>query len=205
MDVVNAALRGIAKSQEEYSTWSGGYWLYEAPEYVTTTNIAREIWSSRNPRHHYLLTLEENVKNVCEQADGETGKVDMALWDPESARTPEGCRAIIEVKRQISRLEDPRATNDARHDIERICALLQRNRSLRFGAMTFCMAHSDENNDDERMKQVLCKRVIRMECDAAKLAVGSRSMGLSCHWSVVTRDCLRNRAWLGGVIKVTRQ
>ena len=37
--IVTAALRGIAKSHEEYTAWSGGCWLYEAPEYLITTNI----------------------------------------------------------------------------------------------------------------------------------------------------------------------
>lgn len=199
MDVVNAALRGIAKSQDEYSTWSGGHWLYDAPEYVTTTNVARAIWSSRNQKHHYLLTLEEKVSNVCESVDVRLGNVDIALWDPGSARTPGSCRALIEVKKQISGFEH------VKDDIQRICDLLQRNRSIRFGAMAYCMAHADEGADDQQVKHVLLNRVTQTECDAAKFVVGSKSMRLSCHWSVVTSDCLRNRAWICGVIEVNAQ
>ena len=197
MDIVNAALRGIAKSHEEYTAWSGGCWLYEAPEYLITTNIVREIWRSFKQGHHYFLTLEEKVRNVCECADGEIGNVDIALWDPVPAGTQRSCRAIIEVKKQISGFEH------IRDDIQRICDLLQRNRSIRFGAMAYCTAHA-ENINDQKMNQVLLNRVRKTECDAAKF-VGSRNMGLICHRSDITRDCLENRAWIGGVIKVNAE
>ncbi len=119
MDIENAALKGIAKSHEEYTTWSAGCWLDEAPEYLITTNIAREIWRSFKQGHHYFLTLEEKVRNVCECAEGEIGNVDIALWDPVPAGTQRSCRAIIEVKKQISGFEH------IRDDIQRICDLLQ--------------------------------------------------------------------------------
>ena len=122
MDIENAALRGIAKSHEEYTAWSGGCWLYEAPEYLITTNIVREIWRSFKQGHrspNYFLTLEEKVRNVCECAEGEIGNVDIALWDPAPPKTQRSCRAIVEVKKQISCFEH------IRDDIQRICDLLQ--------------------------------------------------------------------------------
>ena len=44
-DIANKTLAGISKAQKEYEDWTGGYWfwLWEAPEYMVTTYIARQI------------------------------------------------------------------------------------------------------------------------------------------------------------------
>ena len=193
MDIARAALSGIAKSHEEHTAWSNGCWLYEAPEYLITTSIAREIWSSFKQGHYYHLTLEEKVSNLCEAPTVRPGNVDIALWDPEPPRRQLSCRATVEVKKQISSFEH------IKDDIQRICDLLQHNRSIRFGAMAYCTSHA-ENITDQQMSHFLLNRVREMECDAAKF-VGSRNMGLICHRSQITRDSLENRAWIGGVIE----
>ena len=33
-DVANKILAGISKAQKDYEDWTGGYWLWEAPEYM---------------------------------------------------------------------------------------------------------------------------------------------------------------------------
>ena len=67
-NIVNRILDGISKAQKHYETWTGGYWLWEAPEYVVTTYIARHI-SKINDRPFYL-TLENNVRNAIDAAGG---------------------------------------------------------------------------------------------------------------------------------------
>ena len=46
-EVIENAVNGIAKAQRDYELWSGGNWLWEAPEYFMTTYIAKEISSYR--------------------------------------------------------------------------------------------------------------------------------------------------------------
>ena len=41
--IIKATLVGIKKSQKQYETWSGGSWLWEAPEYLITINVANKI------------------------------------------------------------------------------------------------------------------------------------------------------------------
>ena len=36
-DIANKTLAGISKAQKDYEDWTGGYWLWEAPEYMITT------------------------------------------------------------------------------------------------------------------------------------------------------------------------
>jgi len=41
--ITGAILKGIKQAQRDYSTWSGGYWLWQAPEYFLVTYIAQQI------------------------------------------------------------------------------------------------------------------------------------------------------------------
>ena len=58
-DVVEKTLSGIAKAQKDYEDWSGGYWLWKAPEYMLTMYIARAI---RTIPGSHCLTLEDKVQ-----------------------------------------------------------------------------------------------------------------------------------------------
>ena len=42
-EIIDAALAGIKQSQEQYEEWSHGDWLWNAPEYLITVNVANKI------------------------------------------------------------------------------------------------------------------------------------------------------------------
>ena len=52
--IVGNTLAGIAKAHKDYESWTGGYWLWEAPEYLITTHIAKQLTTYRG--HKYYVT-----------------------------------------------------------------------------------------------------------------------------------------------------
>ena len=60
-DVIKKTLSGIAKAQRDYEAWSGGSWLWEAPEYMLTVYIAKELWTIPGSKY---LTLESHVRRT---------------------------------------------------------------------------------------------------------------------------------------------
>ena len=64
-ETVKMTLKGIISAQEQYRSWSGGCWLWEAPEYSVTTCIAKQK-STLDVRNLYL-TLENNVRQAMEE------------------------------------------------------------------------------------------------------------------------------------------
>ena len=66
--IIENIRKGIAKAQKDYECWSGGYWLWVAPEYFMTTYIAREMatYSDCN----YYITLEGPIKDAIDDAGG---------------------------------------------------------------------------------------------------------------------------------------
>ena len=67
-DVIRKTLRGIARAQKDYEYWTDGYWLQEAPEYMTTVYVAREICKTKD--RGYYLTLESNAGQTVRDAGG---------------------------------------------------------------------------------------------------------------------------------------
>jgi hypothetical protein len=41
--IVQATLDGFMEAQRVYKEWSGGYWLWQAPEYLITSTVAKNI------------------------------------------------------------------------------------------------------------------------------------------------------------------
>ena len=63
--IIKATLAGIKKSQIQYETWSGGSWLWEAPEYLITINVANKISDLVGSKY---ITLENNTKSTISDA-----------------------------------------------------------------------------------------------------------------------------------------
>ena len=112
--IVEKTLDGIAKAQRDYMKLSGGYWLWQAPEYITTTYVAKQV--STIKRKNLYVTLEENVRQSVTDAGGSVrrrilrpsqAKFDIALWDGD---TPKG---VIEIKLE------PRGFASIRNDVRR--------------------------------------------------------------------------------------
>ena len=87
--VIEATLRAIGKAQRDYEKWSGGLWLWNAPEYMATTVIARTL--HKLDRVTYV-TMENNVQAAIEDAGGSVvgrpnrrlnlnGRFDLVVWN----------------------------------------------------------------------------------------------------------------------------
>ena len=136
-EIINATLEGFSKAQEIYKDMSGGFWLWQAPEYFITTSVANKIHEL--PGNKYL-TLEYGSSTTIQDAGAkgkgklpkdirEKGRVDILLWWARG-----NPRAIIEIKNQIY------SKCQYEKDIKRIKSLLKHNShnsSLQFGIFAF--------------------------------------------------------------------
>lgn len=86
--VVEATISGIKGAHEIYHKWTGGQWLWEAPEYLVTTNIATHI---SNLNGNKYVTLENGASDAIVDAGARgrgklhrhirgSGRVDIVLW-----------------------------------------------------------------------------------------------------------------------------
>lgn len=154
-EVVNATLRGIEKSYFEYKSWSDDEWLWHAPEYFLTVNIAKEIWDVNGSKY---ITLEDNIKDTMHSAEAKingklsqymrsNGRADIVLWWG-SKGTP---RAIIEVKHRVYKFAN------IQEDLDRIIEVLKKESHLQFAMTTFYIDKNYKTGDisDKLENQVL--------------------------------------------------
>ena len=155
--IIKATLTGIKKSQEQYEIWSGGSWLWEAPEYFITFNVANKISDLVGSKY---ITLENNTKSTISVAGclgkgrlsrdlRERGRVDILLWWGNNKP-----RAVIELKNFIY------VKNQYEKDIKRIKELLKRNSSassLQFGILGFC--DSADNGSQKSAKEKINDKI----------------------------------------------
>lgn len=155
-EVAYSALRAIKKSHEEYSIWSDGEWLWNAPEYLLTVNIAKELNIIKKNKY---ITLEDNVRKTMEIANAtgagrmhrnlrKDGRFDIVLWW--AGGTP---RAVIEVKNCVYTYKDIKI------DVTRIKELLKRKIDLsdfQFGLIAFYISkyYSQSNGKAQLEKQI---------------------------------------------------
>ena len=140
--IIDHVLDGIVTAQNEYVKMSGGLWLWNAPEYLITVNVAQSLLKCDGTLY---VTLENSVYNALKDAGGigkgilqydmrHNGKMDLLIWyaknDP---------RGIIEIKNQISGY-DPIIS-----DIKRIKAMLIKDSTMQFGLS--CFYDSAAKND----------------------------------------------------------
>ncbi len=146
--VANACLDGIEYSFEEYKDWSGGWWLWKAPEYLLTVNIAKELWKLEGSKY---ITLEDNIKETLKNANAtfkgrpsgfmrQNGRADIVLhWGD---NTP---RAIIEVKHRVYKF----GSFDG--DIDRIIEMLKKESNLQFGISAFYIDNNYVGDIESKM------------------------------------------------------
>ena len=159
-EIIKKTLSGIKKAQKDYENWSG-LWLWEAPEYMLTTYIAREICTIEGS---YYLTLESNVKKTVKEAGGYAkgrppkdarrgGRSDIMLWW--SKGTP---RAVIEVKNQLSNAEE------IRKDIIRIKDMLNKENSFQCGLIAFYTSRQKKKGDSKGARAKIKEWLENIEC-----------------------------------------
>ncbi len=195
--IIDAILDGFIEAQRSYEKWSGGFWLWQAPEYFITSTVAKCISELDGAKY---ITLENGSTTALVDAGAkgkgrlpgdirEKGKVDILLWWGKN--TP---RAIIELKNQIY------STGQYEKDIKRIGKFLKINShksSIQFGVFAFyesattgCFKTATEKVND-RIKNVLKK---------CKFFLGSDYIA-TLH---VTELCeeLENNAWKAACILI---
>lgn len=156
--IIEATLDGIDKSMKIYQKWSGGEWLWNAPEYLITVKIAENI---ANLDGNKYITLEDNVDYILDVSNAKdkgqvsdlartNGRSDIVLWW--AGGTP---RAIIEVKNAVFRLDK------IAQDIDRIQEVLKSKKldtSLQFGLIAFYIDRGYKNgNAKENIQKRICK------------------------------------------------
>jgi hypothetical protein len=166
-EIVKGALNGVVKAQKNYAEWSGGEWLWQAPEYMTTIFVAQEIAKLEGPKY---VTVEHGAKSAMTDAGAigkgrlhskirAGGRFDILLWWADE--TP---RAPIEVKCQIVSTEKIKA------DLQRIENVVLRKKedsSFQFGMMVFYTSCNDSKGFSA--KEILEKRLLNIEADCKQL------------------------------------
>jgi hypothetical protein len=156
--IVKATLSGIKKSQIQYEKWSGGFWLWNAPEYLITMNVANKISEIAGPKY---ITLEYGSKSTIKDAGArgkgrlpkdvrEKGRVDILLWWGNDKP-----RAVIEIKNYIYDIKQ------YDKDIKRIRELLKLNSdqsSLQFALFCFCDS-ADDGVQKSAKQKIIDKKV----------------------------------------------
>ena len=196
-DVANKTLAGISKAQKDYEDWTGGYWLWEAPEYMVTTYIARQI-SAISDKTFYL-TLENNVRDGIRDAGGAggrprkalrfSGKFDILLWWANG--TP---RAIIEVKNQVP------GFSKIKHDVSRISAALRSHQNtIRCGFIAYYTSLTDDEHNPAKNR--VETRVDGVASDVKEFAKANNMKFKRYPGKVVIDE---DSAWTAEVLKISR-
>ncbi len=152
--IIESTLDGIDESIKFYQEWSGGEWLWNAPEYFITVKIAENIAKINGAKY---ITLEDNVKYVLDLAQQKgkgqasekaraNGRSDIVLWYGN-----EKPRAIVEVKNAVFRIKN------ILEDIERIQDVLEKF-TLQFGLIAFYMdRHYEKGNANQKVEENIHK------------------------------------------------
>ena len=200
--VVKKTLDGIVQAQDDYENWTGGSWLWEAPEYLVTTYIDRKISTIEDDT--FYVTLESNVKNAIRYASGRSGRPRSALrhrgkfdillwWDNDQARP----RAAIEVKRHV------RGFSAIEEDVDRICAVLSHPRSktsFQCGLVAFYTSKFLENSPKE-VTSWLNNRLEKIRSKTQNF-VSDKNLELDWQHRRIKRD--EDSAWAAVVARINR-
>ncbi|NOX15652.1 MAG: hypothetical protein GXP61_06470 [Epsilonproteobacteria bacterium] len=182
--IIEAILDGIDESMNIYQKWSGGEWLWNAPEYLITVKIAENI---ANLDGNKYITLEDNVDYILDVSNAKgkgqvsdlartNGRSDIVLWW--AGGTP---RAIIEVKNAVFRLDK------IAQDIDRIQEVLKSKKldtSLQFGLIAFYIDRGYKNGN---AKENIKKRIYKIHSE-----IKETYPDLSCELVFREKDIINN-------------
>ena len=199
--IIKKTLLGISKAHKDYKSWSHGSWLWVAPEYMTTTHIAKEI--AKSIKNTQYLTLEARVRESIEKAGGLgpgqprkklrlNGRFDILIrWKNKKPR------AIIEVKKQ------PRKFSDIEDDIQRIiCVLNLEKTTFRCGLLAY---YTSSHQESKSAKEFIKERVKGIKDETHKL-IKKEGMKLRQYPSsrTLTPDGDDDDAWIAVVLKISK-
>lgn len=173
-EILDKCINGIKESFEEYLKWSYNEWLWNAPEYLITVNIAKELSTAKGAKY---ITLEDNVRKTLKTANAKIkgklsdkirpdGRSDIVLWWGKG--TPRG---IIEVKNAIYHKDN------LEEDLNRIYGLLKKSSDIEFGVTTF---YIDRNYKKGNANKTLETRIENEFIEKIKIEV--LSQGFKYKW-----------------------
>ncbi|WP_200762491.1 hypothetical protein [Nitrosophilus alvini] len=161
-EILKACTQGIKNSYEEYLEWSSDEWLWNAPEYLLTVNIAKELWKIEKDAK--FITLEDNVRATLKNADATikggisdqaraNGRSDIVFWWGKG--TPRG---IIEVKNAVY------SKKHIDEDLKRLYTVLENESDIEFGLTAFYVDRHLESGDaksrvEERINENLINAI----------------------------------------------
>ena len=199
-DVISKILRGIARAQKDYEYWTDGCWLQEAPEYMTTVYVAREICKTKD--RGYYLTLESNARQTLRDAGGigrggvspESrlgGKFDIVVYWADGSP-----RIVIELKKQVTSFKQ------LKQDSYRICnALRNPSNRVQRGLIAFYTSWKDRRDADPRNRIV--EILDGVEHDAKEYLKNRRpAVRASMHHRRI--PVAGNSAWVAAVLEMER-
>lgn len=165
LQIIESALEGIEHAHKDYQEWSGGWWLWNAPEYLLTTYAAKSIASLSGPK---FVTLEHSVAETVDAAGARrrgrlpekmrsNGRADITVWWGND--TP---RAVIEVKNRVHEI------GRCIEDLDRLTKIQKRSdgSSLQFGLFSFYteIAGNDANESSDLLTDRL--NMLREQAEA---------------------------------------
>ena len=173
-EILDKCIKGIEKSFHEYLQWSSDEWLWNAPEYLVTVNIAKKLFKIKGAK---FITLEDNIRKTLKTANAKLkgkvsnqvrpdGRSDIVFWWGKG--TPRG---IVEVKNAIYRKDS------LQEDLDRIYGLLKKSSDMEFGVTTF---YIDRNYKKGNANKILEDR-IKSEF-IKKIKEESLNKNLKCKW-----------------------
>ena len=197
-DIANLTLAGIAEAQAAYKHWTGGRGLWQAPDHMVTTYIAKHLSDIEDTS--FYLTLDHPVRDAIGQAgalpDGRprnalrpNGKFDLLVW------TVNGRPGVlVEVKKQVKRFSGIKA------DVSRICTLLRiPDTSFRCGFIAYYTSCGDRNG--ELPKDVVRERVEAVANDV-KQVTNENGLTFKRYPGHIEGD--DSDAWTAEVLKISR-
>ena len=190
LNITKKTLRGISKAQKDYEKWSE-LWLWQAPEYMITTYIAKEIATD------YYVTLEQDAgelrpgpgklpEDVRRKLEG--GRFDIVVWDDD---TP---IVIIEVKNQ------PGGFSNLSGDVENICSMVKRGNSVQHGLVAYYAALK-ETEDGRSGEERTSGRVESIKSAACDYINNKGGLKLSQHSILEVVD---DSAWTAVVLQISK-
>lgn len=165
-EILDSCIAGIKRSFKEYKKWSGGEWLWKAPEYLITVNIAKSLAKINKPK---FITLEDNVKYILDMANAKikgplkqkvrgNGRSDIVLWWGKGS-----VRGIIEVKNRVFSI------NHILVDVERIIGILEKDSDIELGAIAFYVdKHFEVKNAQDTIENKILTIMENLEKIARK-------------------------------------
>ena len=161
---------GMYKAHKAYEDWSGDLWVWNAPEYLLTTYIAREIAKIRYKP--FYLTLEQHVgealggagasEDIVESAGKQ--KFDIVVWWGSDAP-----RGIIEVKRQVASFSGGETGyGGIKQDVERMIESLKETSLLQFGLMAYYTSCKYGERPSNSAEVRIMDRVKKISSEARK-------------------------------------